>query len=127
VAKDKISMLEHVSVCESCAETMYDLFAESGLINVPSDLKANILTKLHGVRESGLTCRKSSIFAGYSFRVGIAMCISLLLIFSGWFNLSAYLKKEFIPVPDFSFMNTVTQDFRSFSDRIINMEVVKND
>jgi hypothetical protein len=125
--EDKVSVLEHIGSCEECALTFSNSFTKNSLVEVPAGFQQTTINKLKSIPKLEPHNHKNRFLTGYTLRVGLAMCASLILVFSGAFNLAANLKRETIPTPNLSFMNTVTQDFKSFTDKIINMEVIKND
>ena len=127
MTKDKISALEHIGNCEECAFMLSSSFCKIDLVKEPIEFEKTTMNKLNNIKLQKQPSRNNRQFWGYTFRVGLAMCATLILVFTGIFDLTAGLKSNNIPTPDLTFMDTFTQDIKTFSDKIINLEVMKND
>jgi hypothetical protein len=118
-----LSATSHIADCLSCAKDFADSFASCELKKVPHGFAKEI--------ESKLPCktRKNKQLLFYSFRVGFAVCASLLLIFSG--SLSFYANAdnyaEIIKPPKLSFIQSVNTGLKDFSQKILVMEVLPNE
>ena len=93
---------------------------------------ANNTQHIHttGIKSSGFngSNRRKREFYLYAARVSLAMCITLMLMFSGTFGFMANaLEAKASQTLDLSKVNTFTENIRNVSDKIVNMEVNNND
>lgn len=128
LSKDEtLFALEHIGECEQCADALAESYRETELLELSPDFKAEVLLKTASVRKNAaaekIKNRKREL-CFYSFKVSIAACIALLLLFSGTLNYGMNISKMINP--DLSGMNVITEDLRGFSDKLINLEVIKN-
>lgn len=139
--EEKIQALDHISGCSLCAESFSESFVDSGLLTTPQDFQSRVLkeikladsnreikvlssSKMNSSKSLGDLTRKRKEFYFYVARVSLAMCISLMLLFSGSFGLmSNVLADSTSKGLDLSKVDTFTDNLREVSDKIVNMEV----
>lgn len=116
-------LVEHIAECESCASVYADSFIVDELTKVPSGFAEEIDSKLCSKKE------KNKQLAAYSFKVAIAVCATLVIIFSGVLNYATKINGDAVNLksPDLTFVNTVNTELQDFSQKILNMEVIKNE
>jgi len=139
--EEKLEGLEHMAECPLCAERFAESFISSDLLTTPQDFQSRVLKEIkwddsqREVKKNGISKsnpsnnfnalkRKRKEFYFYVARVSLAMCISLMLLFSGTFGfmtnaLAASTSKGL----DLSKVDTFTENLRDVSDKIVNMEV----
>ena len=115
--------LEHICNCEGCAEVFANSFLENELVQAPEGFQEEIMSKVINMKE------KNNQFLFYSFRVAIAACISLIIVFSSTFNYveNTQIGLSRINPPDLSIINSVNTGLSDFSQKIVSMEVFYND
>ena len=83
--------------------------------------------KAPGYKKSNGSSRRREFYL-YAARVSLAMCITLMLMFSGTFGfMTNALEAKASQTLDLSKVNTFTENIRNVSDKIVNMEVNNND
>ena len=139
--EEKLDALEHIAECILCADRFAESFVISDLLTTPNDFQSRVLkeikwddshrevktyaiSKSKSGNNSNELNRKKKAFYFYVARVSLAMCISLMLLFSGTFGfmtnaLAASTSKGL----DLSKVDTFTENLREVSDKIVNMEV----
>jgi len=121
---DEFSLvLEHISKCEKCAEIFADSFQDNKLVNAPVGFQEDIMSKVKKKEEN------NNQFLFYSFRVAVAACISLIIVFSSTLNIAANTKMGMcrIDPPDLSIVNSISMELSNFSQKIVSMEVLNNE
>lgn len=114
--EEKLAALDHIGECDFCANAFSSSFEQEGLMFTAPDFSSEIMKKIgkpQGKRE----------FYLYSFKVGIAACIALLLLFSGGLRYGAdghELKKT--ALVDLSRVNSITEHLRGISDRFVDLD-----
>ncbi|WP_446897338.1 hypothetical protein ACSVC9_09950 [Clostridium sp. LBM24168] len=121
--EELISMSEHVEKCEKCAELLVESFDDSELSEVPFGFEEEVKSKIHG------EVKNSTQFFLYSLRVSIAVCLSLMFVFSNMLNFMANnrIKNMQINAPSFKVLNSINMELGNFTDKIIDMEVFNNE
>lgn len=109
---DAISALEHLGECEQCADAFAKSYSEQEFLELSPGFKTAVF--------SAIKKEKRELFR-YGFKVSIAACITLFLLFSGTFNFSMNFSKNMYS--DLSGVNTITENLRGFSDKLIDFEV----
>ena len=109
---DTISALEHLGECEQCADAFAKSYSDQELLELSPGFKIAVF--------SAIEKEKRELFR-YSFKVSVAACITLFLLFSGTFNFSMNFSKNMYS--DLSGVNTITENLRGFSDKLIDFEV----
>jgi len=117
------SIAEHMENCEECAELIAESFDDSELLEVPSGFQEEVKRKVAG------KVKNNTQFFLYSFRVSIAVCFSLMLVFSNVLNFMANnrIKTMQINAPSFKMVNSINMELGNFTDKIINTEVFNNE
>lgn len=123
-----ISAAEHIGDCEVCSNTFADIFDTDELSEVPSGFVEEVKNKLLTKKRND----KQLIF--YSFRVAVAACITLAVIFSGALNFitnmdvkDSEFKPSEIKSSEFKIVNSINNSLQDFSQKILNMEVLENE
>jgi hypothetical protein len=93
-------------------------------VEKPNRAKANPMTQESVMFRSN---RKREFYY-YAARVSLAMCMTLMLLFSGTFNFMVNtVEAKATQTIDFSKVNAFTENIRNISDKIVDMEVYNND
>ena len=116
-----ILVSDHICNCENCASTFADSFNDNELAEAPLGFEEEIQGKIKNKKNSDLQ------FLFYSLRVSIAACIALVFVFSNTLNFAANTKVTQIESPNLSVVNSINADISKFSQKIIDMEVFKNE
>jgi len=109
---DAISALEHLGECEQCADDFAKIYSDQELLELSPGF---LIAVFYAIEKE-----KRELFR-YGFKVSIAACITLFLLFSGTFNFSMNFSKNIYS--DLSGVNEITENLRGFSDRLIDFEV----
>ncbi len=124
-----IHALAHIGECDRCAAALAESFEGRQLPELPPGFKMAVFAAIRrdqrksdaGAVKSG-SSRRRELYR-YSFRVSIAACITLFLLFSGTINYGMNyglsIHKE---LPE---VNVITENLRGFSDKLIDFEVMK--
>lgn len=86
----EIEVMEHIAVCDSCAEHFASMMAEKNMVSPPPDLKSGILEQTVYRKSTVRTIQelqekkreKQKEFLGYAVKVSVAMVASILMIIS---------------------------------------------
>ena len=113
----------HIADCESCAIAYADSFSLDELVEVPFGFADEITRKLYYDKN------KNREFIFYSTKVIAAVCLSLIIVFSGALNYATTANSiaEYTKPPDLSFVNSINVCLQNFSEKILNMEVLQYD
>ncbi|HYE68220.1 MAG TPA: hypothetical protein VEA58_06375 [Anaerovoracaceae bacterium] len=109
---ETISALEHLGECEQCADEFAKIYSDQELLELSPGFKIAVF--------SAIKKEKRELYR-YGFKVSVAACITLFLLFSGTFNFSMNFSKNMYS--DLSGVNTITENLRGFSDKLIDFEV----
>ena len=127
IAKDDmISALEHLGECEQCADAFANSYSDQELLDLPPGFKIAVFSAIEKEKSAIVKKRvkmadgKRELFR-YGFKVSIAACITLFLLFSGTFNYSMNFSKNMYS--DLSGVNSITENLRGFSDKLIDFEI----
>lgn len=120
---DLVLISEHICNCEGCADALADSFNDNELAKAPPGFEEEVLSKIEKRKQD------HNQFMFYSFRVAMAASIALLFIFSNTLNTVANTKSNTLNVNpiSLSYVNTISKNLNSFSQKIINMEVFDNE
>lgn len=127
--EDRISALEHIGECEQCADAFAGFYDDAELMELPQGFKESVFREIEQERKTVIwekrnnSDRKRELFR-YSFRVSIAACITLFLLFSGTINYGFNISRSIHT--DLSGFNVITENIRGFSDKLVDFEVTKN-
>jgi hypothetical protein len=134
---EMISALEHIGECEQCAGTLAESYGSLELLELPTDFKQAVLSAVNrqyrtagqkqgktdgGKNNTGAHSGKRELFR-YGFKVSVAACITLLLLFTGTINYGIDFGRSIHT--DLSEVNLITENLRGFSDRLIHFEVTE--
>lgn len=129
-ADEVISVLTHIGECMMCAEVLADSYQTEELLQLPLDFKKKIAarTEREGTAifnaKSAETRRNRNgmreLYA-YSFKVGVAASIALVLLFSGTLDYGVAFGRSIHG--DFTTVNKITENLRGFSERLIDFNV----
>lgn len=114
----QLAALEHIGGCERCAGAFASGFET--LSDVPAGFEEELQKKLDKEKQ------KKRDFAFYVLRVAIAASIALIITFSSAVDSPALEKLRKIKAPDSTVVNQISSSLRSFSQNIVNMEVIKD-
>ncbi len=123
---DVISALEHLGECEQCADAFAESYSDQDLLELSPAFKIAVFSAI-GKEKRAIRKERTKTADGkrelfrYSFKVSIAACITLFLLFSGTFNFSMNFSKNIYS--DLSGVNVITENLRGFSDKLIDFEV----
>lgn len=127
---EAVSALEHIGECEQCADAFAGIYHEGELLELPPGFRSAVFSSVERERrtvpivKSEQNDKKRELFR-YGFRVSIAACITLVLLFSGTINYGINLSRAIHP--DLSRVNVITEDLRGFSDKLINFKYQKEE
>ncbi|MDF2655433.1 MAG: hypothetical protein K0R19_1907 [Bacillota bacterium] len=142
-----IGMLTHIGECGHCADALAERYREEELLRLPPEFSRKVMetlgtdiqrtvkmippkqvpagkiTKNGSHRTISYSGKKNGVYElyAYSFRVGIAACIALMLLFSGTLNYGVAFGQSIHG--DFAAVNKLTENLRGFSDRLIDFKV----
>jgi len=102
-AQEQITMLEHVSLCDSCAEALALQTDQLPRVEPPKGMIPQVLSETH------IKSKQESL-ARYSLRVIAAMAAALILLFSGAFSFLLDLPKQ-LPELQQSIQSSITEFF----------------
>ncbi len=123
---DAISALEHLGECEQCADAFAKIYSDQELLELSPGFKIAVFSAIEKekrtiIKEKAKTDDGKRELFRYGFKVSIAACITLFLLFSGTFNFSMNFSKNMYS--DLSGVNVITENLRGFSDKLIDFEV----
>jgi len=128
--KEEICALEHIGECLLCAVALAESYSDPELFNLPPGFKAVVFSAIDKeninkiVKEKDIAGNRKRELFRYSFKVSIAACIALILLFSGTINYGLDISRSFNT--GLSGVNVVTENLRGFSDKLIDFEGTKN-
>jgi hypothetical protein len=128
--EEAISALEHIGECEQCADAFAGIYSETELLKLSPGFRSAVFSAVEKEKRAAPVMKakkddkKRELFR-YSFRVSIAACITLALLFSGTIDYGINLSRSMRP--DFSKVNVITEDLRGFSDKLINYKYQKEE
>ena len=126
--KDEISALEHIGECEQCADAFAGCYGEPDLLELSPGFKSDVFSTINRekrkeIEEKGKAVDGKRELFRYSFRVSIAACITLLLLFTGTINFGINFSRSINA--DLPEVNVITENLKGFSDKLIDFEVTK--
>lgn len=116
-----ISVLEHISDCESCAGAFAESFADNELAEAPLGFEEKVQIKIRDNKRSNVQ------FSFYCVKVAVAASIALIMVFSNGLNSLANSNINYVKAPDLSIASSVNASLNTFSEKIIKLEVFDND
>lgn len=114
---ETISALGHIGECEQCADAFAQSYRGRQLLELPAGFKKAVFSAL---KREGRSAGKGELYR-YGFRVSIAACITLLLLFTGTVNYGINFGRSIHT--DLPEVGLITENLRGFSDRLIQFEV----
>lgn len=126
--EEVIAVLEHMGGCERCADAYGDSYSNSELLYLSPDFTAEVFSVINKERirlkpKEKSRCWKKEFYF-FSFKVGVAASIALVLLFSGTLNYGVHLGRTINP--DLSGVNVITESLRGFSDKLIDLRLTTN-
>jgi hypothetical protein len=127
---EAVAALEHIGECEQCADAFAGTYHETELLELPPGFRSAVFSAVEKekrtipVVKSKRDDKRRELFS-YGFRVSIAACITLVLLFSGTINYGINLSRSIHP--DLSRVNVITEDLRGFSDKLVNFKYQKEE
>lgn len=124
---DTISALEHLGECEQCADAFANSYSDQELLELSPGFEIAVFSAIENekrtiVKERAKTVDGKRELFRYGFKVSVAACITLFLLFSGTFSFSMNFSKNMYS--DLSGVNAITENLRGFSDKLIDFEVI---
>jgi hypothetical protein len=126
-AEDRCKALSHTAICGMCALRLAEMYEEDedALIGPPASFLEDTLGRLGIETDAGVSKKQYYL---YCLRVGLAVCASIMLVFSGTFD---RIPEGFRSLPPASQGQAYTQrladGMRAFTDNLIHLEVFKNE
>jgi len=142
-----IAALTHIGACAVCADDYASVLEQGILCDPPAGFTEMVQVKLEteelltsaeeakpaeqipiarSTGEKSIKKTQSSLsFTAYAFRVALAAGIALVVTFSG-FAMSGNKSATTAKAPDFSFVNSVSNRLKAFSQSVLNMEGFHN-
>ncbi len=125
---DAISALEHIGECEQCADAFAGCYFASELVELSQGFKSDVFSaidreKRKEMKEKGKVADGKRELFRYSFRVSIAACITLLLLFTGTIDYGIHFSRSIHT--DLPEVKVITENLKGFSDKLIDFEVTK--
>ena len=130
--EENIKAMAHIGVCDLCAASFAACFDDKELVVVAPDFSGRVLKKIsksleEPKKQKTKESQKKELYF-FTARVSLAMCLTLMLFFSGTFsNITRTFEADKINRIDLSGMNAFSETIRTFSNKIIQVEVTKND
>lgn len=126
--EEAIGALEHIGECELCAGAFADSYSESELLELSPTFKSVVLSSIERESRTAASVKKKAMESGgrrellrYSFRVSIAACITLFLLFSGTISYGMDFSRSIHP--DMSGINAIMENVKDLSDKLVNFNV----
>lgn len=125
---DAISTLEHIGECEQCADAFGGCYREEELLELSPEFRSAVFLAIAEYNRNRTKAKplavegKRELFR-YSFRVSIAACITLLLLFTGTMDYGIHFSRSInTELPE---VNRITEKVRGLSAQLIDFEVGK--
>lgn len=119
---EMILVSEHLCYCESCANCLANSFEDNELVDAPSGFEDEVQSKI----ESKKQVKRE--FMLYSFKIGVAVCIALMFVFSNVFNIVTNSQiKKYTNISKINVANSINTKLTNFSEKVVNMEVFKHE
>lgn len=87
-AQERELVLTHLSNCEECMQLYLDNLTEEALIEPPENLEQNILA---GISNESKKKRQSKIITMQFVKLGIAVCMTMVLLVGGIFDFITFV------------------------------------
>ncbi len=123
--EEAIAALEHIGSCDLCADAFADSYSETELLALSPTFKSAVLSAIDKENRAVIPVKKSTMAAGgrrellrYSFRVSVAACITLFLLFSGTISYGMDFSRSIHP--DMSGINAIMENVKGFSDKLVD-------
>lgn len=119
--EDTVLALNHIGVCEKCADDFANSFDADKFEEVPLGFEEEVIKKINKKEEGNMQ------FIFYAFKVGVAACIALAITFSNVFGFVAdkQVKIAQINPPKLNVVNSINTGISNFAEKLIKMEVFK--
>lgn len=126
---EAVSTLEHIGECEACAELFAESYGRTELLSLSPDFKTSVFLAIEKERISISVREKTNRsprreLCTYGFKVSIAACAALLLLFSGTFNYSMDFSRSTIR-SNLSEVSTITESIKGFSDKLMDFSIMR--
>lgn len=128
--EEAIRALEHIGKCELCAVAFAESYSESELLELSPAFRSAVFSAIDRENRAMIMEKKKAKTADsrrelfrYSFRVSVAACITLFLLFSGTINYGVDFSRSIHP--DLSGVNGIMQNVKVFSDKLVEFNVTK--
>lgn len=145
---EKIKALDHVAGCKECSERFAAAYENIVLLELPPQFCDEVRVSLRRYIESEPNqdrvepqIKKSFAAQGryesqkksdrqvrkkeywrYSFRVVLAACFTMVILFSNTFSTGVAALNERMMNPDFSHIDKISQGLNNFSNHVLNWE-----
>lgn len=123
---EMVSALGHLGQCDRCADAFAECYGSRELLVLPPGFRQAVFSavyradKMEGKNKAITAAGKRELYR-YGFRVSVAACITLLLLFSGTMNYGINFSRSIRT--DLPEVNVITESLRGFSDRLIQFEI----
>jgi len=123
--EEMIAALEHIGECKRCAGSLAESYCERQILNLSPDFSAEIFSAIEKDKTIRFARnRRKRELCFYSFKVSVAACIALVLLFTGTFNQGMNFSRSI--QTNLSGVNVITENLRGFSDKLIDFKSTTN-
>ena len=119
--------LEHIGECERCAAAFAECYSDEELLELPAGFKRSVFSAIEQEKRTSVSVHsnnhnKRELFR-YSFRVSVAACITLFLLFSGTIDYGINFSRSIHT--DLTGFHVITENLKGISDKLVDFEVTK--
>jgi hypothetical protein len=123
----KLAALDHIGECDFCADAYAKCLEEDGVLMVSPDFSSEIVKKISRIKKvSNIDGKRKELgkreFYFYSFKVGIAACIALLLLLTANIRYGSGFDLHKTELINLSGVNTITESLRGISDKFVDLD-----
>ena len=120
--EERMAVAQHAAGCERCALALAEAIEAKPPAAAPAGFEEEIRNRISRVGENHAELLR------FSFRVALAACAALFLIFSSTWGTLADPESPFakIKAPGFSAVENLNTHLRDFSQQLLDMEVFQN-
>ncbi len=131
---DNLRALEHLGQCPVCSDFLAQCFEEQELLAVDPDFSDRIMREAVRAGKEAAAPRPEKpmrVFYSYALRVAAAVCLTLLMLSAGPFQMAvdAIESNDSTIVGEISIakVDAFTESVWTITDKIVKLEVYKND
>lgn len=128
-ADERLALSEHIALCTRCADRLSEALVLSAgqLPAPPASFAEDTLYALRPYQTQSAPVLSKKQYAFYCMRVGLAVCASLALVFSGAFDRFSTIPAAGKISESVAFTEHLSDSMKNFSDKLINLEVLPHD